>query len=229
MSDNALTDVLWRASRNPKRGPKPQVNRDRIVAGAIRVADSEGIRAASMQRIASEVGVTKMALYRHVPGKPELIALMIEAALGPAPAVARPWREGLRNWADAMRLALTRHQWLSSALTGARLIGPVELGWTEAGLGALSEVPLSASERLDTLVLIGSHVRGIVEQSGFDSADPEQAMGVQLTAILDEHADEFPLSTAAYFETAAAGATDQAYEYGLDRIFAGVSQLVEDR
>ena len=156
---------------------------------------------------------------------------MVEAALGPAPTIAAAgsWRRNLRSWADAMRVVLSRHRWLPAALSGARLIGPVELGWTEAGLGVLTGMPLSSTEKLDTLVLVGSHVRGIVEQSDSEAPDPEHAIGVRLAVILDEHGGEFPLSAAAYAEAATATTADQAYEYGLERILAGVEDLISNR
>src|SRR4051794_25910795 len=131
MSSESLAAVLWEPPAAGRRGPKPRVDRAQIVAAALRVADDEGIDAASMQRIAAEIGVTKMALYRHVPGRAELIALMIEAAMGRAPDTSGSWRDGLRAWAEAMRVSFSAHRWLSAVASGARLIGPVELSWLE--------------------------------------------------------------------------------------------------
>jgi AcrR family transcriptional regulator len=206
------------------------VDRSQIVATAIRIADQEGMAAASMQRIAAEVGVTKMALYRHLPGRAELLALMIEAAMGPAPDTSGSWRVGLRAWADAMRVGFTEHRWMSAAAAGVRPIGPVELGWTEAGLAPMAQLPLRGSERLDTLVLISSHVRGIVQQLGPESGgDPERAIGDPLAEMLGDRAADFPLSVAAFAESAAADATDQAYDFGLERILDGIEALIAER
>ncbi|QDP96048.1 TetR/AcrR family transcriptional regulator [Microlunatus elymi] len=227
MSNESVAAVLWSEPTLGSRGPKPRVDRALIVATAIRIADAEGIEAASMQRIAGEVGVTKMALYRHVPARAELVALMIEAAMGPAPDTSGSWQQGLRAWADAIRAGFGTHRWLSAAASGGRLIGPNELGWMEAGLAALDELELTAAERLDTLVLVSSHVRGIVQQQGAD--DPEQAIGAPLAAVVGDRAADFPLSIGAFAASAEAGQTDQAYEYGLQRILAGVEALVSDR
>ncbi|HEY9290316.1 MAG TPA: TetR/AcrR family transcriptional regulator C-terminal domain-containing protein [Microlunatus sp.] len=227
MSDASWAAVLWSEPAVGRRGPKPRVDRSQIVAAAIEIADREGIAAASMQRIAAEIGVTKMALYRHLPGRTELLSLMIEAAMGPAPDTSGSWRDGLRAWADAMRIGFTEHRWMSAAAAGARPIGPVELGWTEAGLAPMAELPLRGSERLDTLVLISSHVRGIVQQLGGD--DPERAISGPLTEIVGDRAADFPLSVAAFAESVAADATDQAYEYGLERILDGVAALIAER
>jgi AcrR family transcriptional regulator len=228
MSGDSLAAALWTAPRAGSRGPKPRVDREQIVAAAIRVADREGISAASMQRIANEVGVTKMALYRHVPARGELLALMIEAAMGPAPDTSGPWRKGLRLWADAMRDGFTAHPWLSAAASGVRLIGPVELSWFEAGLAALNSLPLNGSERLDTLALISSHVRGMVQQQE-NQHDPEKEISSRLAAVLAGRRADFPLSAAAFAETSAADATDQAYDFGLDRILDGVEVLISRR
>ena len=231
MTDTSA-QVLWSEKAVGRRGPKPRVERSQIVAAAVRIADQEGISSASMQRIAAEVGVTKMALYRHLPGRTELLALMIESAMGPAPDTSGPWGDGLRVWADAMRAVLTEHRWLSAAATGARPIGPVELGWTEAGLAPMTRLELRGAERLDTLVLIASHVRGIVQQlgdRGSEATDVERAIGGPLVDLLGERATDFPLSLDAFAESAASGATDQAYEYGLGRILDGVAALVAER
>jgi AcrR family transcriptional regulator len=227
MSENPLVELLWSKPKTPRRGPKPRVDLAGIVAAAIRIADAEGLDAASMQRIADEVGVTKMALYRHVPGRTELIALMIEATMGPAPDTSGGWRDGLRAWADAMRAGFAAHRWLMAAASGPRLVGPVELGWLEAGLVPLAELPLNASERLDTLVLVSSHVRGIVQQEVTEK--PELGISAPLAGILSERAGDFPLVSRAFAESAATEGNDLAYEYGLRLIFAGVEAMVAGR
>nr|WP_244163695.1 TetR/AcrR family transcriptional regulator [Rhodococcus koreensis] len=78
-------ELLWGSPDRPKRGPKPALSLERIVATAISMADAEGLATLSMQRLAEDLGFTKMSLYRYTPGKAELTALMLDAALGPAP------------------------------------------------------------------------------------------------------------------------------------------------
>ncbi|NYI07720.1 TetR/AcrR family transcriptional regulator [Allostreptomyces psammosilenae] len=77
--------LLWGPRVRPARGPKPTLDLDRIARAGIEIADAEGLAELSMQRVAAQLGVTKMALYRYVPGKAELIALMVDAAIGPYP------------------------------------------------------------------------------------------------------------------------------------------------
>ncbi|MFB6519684.1 TetR/AcrR family transcriptional regulator [Streptomyces sp. NPDC056401] len=67
----------------PSRGPKPSLTAGQIAEAAIEIADAEGLKAVSLARVAKEFGVTAMALYRYVPGKTELLDLMVDLAIGP--------------------------------------------------------------------------------------------------------------------------------------------------
>ena len=55
---------------------RPRLNRDVVVDMATQIADSEGIDAVTLQRIANDAGVTQPALYKHVSGIEELWKLM---------------------------------------------------------------------------------------------------------------------------------------------------------
>ncbi len=64
-----MTELLWGRQHQPSRGPKPAMTLAGIAEAAIRIADAEGLDAVSMQRVADDLPVTKMALYRYVPGQ----------------------------------------------------------------------------------------------------------------------------------------------------------------
>ena len=97
-------------TRTISRGPKPALTLEAIAETAIRVADADGLDAVSMQRVAAELGFTKMALYRYLPGKSDLLALMVEHALGGPPDLGDvTWRQGLRAWAHALLAASPPH------------------------------------------------------------------------------------------------------------------------
>src|ERR1700729_1512024 len=85
MAPPTALDLLWGTRDRPRRGPRPSLSLDRIVAEAIALADEEGLANLSMQHLAERLGCAKMALYRYVPGKSELVALMVDAALGDPP------------------------------------------------------------------------------------------------------------------------------------------------
>ena len=99
-------ELLWGVEpTRPSRGPKPGLTIDGIVAAALDLADREGLGALSMARIAKELGFTTMSLYRYVQSKAELLMLISDASVGPAPDMAGivDWRDGLTRWARASR------------------------------------------------------------------------------------------------------------------------------
>src|SRR5690606_14503843 len=122
MATPTVLEMLWGIDRPSTRGPKPTLSRAAIVSAATELADAEGLAAVSMQKLADRLGYTKMSLYRHVPGKAELTALMTEAALAGLPELdttgAPPWRSGLRSWALLSFERYRRHPWVMELLTG---------------------------------------------------------------------------------------------------------------
>src|SRR3954453_12429425 len=117
-------EFLWGGRTQPTRGPKPALSLDGIADAAIAVADAEGLAAVSMQRVAADLGYTKMSLYRYVPGKAELVAAMLERAIGEPPETTGEWRPALREWAENLLAAYAAHAWSLAATTGRRPIGP---------------------------------------------------------------------------------------------------------
>src|ERR1700721_418893 len=85
MAAPTALDLLWGARDRPRRGPRPSLSLERIVTEAISLADAEGLANLSMQHLAERLGCAKMALYRYVLGKSQLVALMVDAALGDPP------------------------------------------------------------------------------------------------------------------------------------------------
>ncbi|NMN97314.1 TetR/AcrR family transcriptional regulator C-terminal domain-containing protein [Antrihabitans stalactiti] len=232
MPDSTRTaELLWDTGDRARRGPKPSLTLGRIVEVAIAKADAEGIATLSMQRIADELGYTKMSLYRYVPGRAELLALMLDTALGAPPELATVnggWRPRLHAWALAWRDVANAHPWALETAVGARVYGPNELGWLEVALGALAETNLTGGERLDAIVLVNGHVRSLVQQTA-PAGTSEKDTGALMAGILTDRADRYPQVAAAF---AAAGANDEqdnALEFGLERIFDGLAALIQNR
>jgi AcrR family transcriptional regulator len=216
-------DFLWQERARPTRGPKPALTLDKIADAAIAIADAEGLAAVSMQRVAADLGYTKMSLYRYLPGKAELVAAMIERAIGEPPVIEeQPWREGLQAWARALLTACEGRAWVQEATTGSRPIGPNELGWTEQALRVLPPA-LTGAERMDTVATVAGHVRMIAGQNVQKA--PEQS----LLRAMSEHADRYPAVAAAIADIALSGGTDEAFSFGLERILDGLEVLIRGR
>jgi len=101
---DAKLELLWDAPKVKTRGPRPLHTLDDVLDAAIRVADSEGLDAVSMQRLAQELGFTKMAIYRYVPGRAELVALITDRAIGAPPSTfnGKGWRKRMESRAHAV-------------------------------------------------------------------------------------------------------------------------------
>ncbi|MFG2713495.1 TetR/AcrR family transcriptional regulator [Streptomyces goshikiensis] len=256
---SAAVRLLWGPPAKPARGPKRGLTLDGIALAGVGIADAEGLGGVSMQRVAAELAVTKMALYRYVPGKAELVALMVEAAL-PDPAeldegleaaaaagaasAGGGWREQIGVWARGLYEGFRAHPWLLEATVGARVMGPRELGWMERALAALDGCGLSGAEAMDSVVLVAGHVRGIAEQEramaggagagaggagGVGGERPDAQLVVMLGEVLRTHGDDYPALAAALGSVARQGGQDQALLYGLERILDGLGLLVERR
>ncbi|WP_308212105.1 MULTISPECIES: TetR/AcrR family transcriptional regulator [Nocardia] len=237
MSPTAL-ELLWGSPQRPRRGPKPSLSLDRIVAAAIELADAEGLANLSMARLAEQLGCAKMALYRYVPGKAELTALMIDEAYGPPPELTaaqqdsteQPWRARLRRWTVELHDRMRGHPWVLEIAIGIRPFGPREVAWTEAALAALADTALNGSERLDAVVLLTGHARSLAQQSaGVPDENIEAELGKQLLQTLAGRAADYPHVLAAFTESGPPESQNNALHFGIDRILDGLAALTDRR
>ncbi|MGW2250776.1 TetR/AcrR family transcriptional regulator [Kitasatospora sp. NPDC001660] len=227
---NDTVRLLWGPPAKPTRGPKPALSLERIAAAGIEVADAEGLGAVSMQKVAGLLDYTKMALYRYVPGKAELVALMVEFAVAEPPGspAGGHWRDQLTAWAAELMRSFVAHPWLLDATVGPRVMGPKELAWLERIVSALDGHGLTGAERMDAAVLLAGHVRGIAQQARAAGADgsPEARLLAALGVLVQRHADDYPALAAAMAEP---GGRDNALDFGLARILDGLEALIDRR
>src|SRR5260370_24510413 len=180
----AMVELLWSGPKPRSRGPKPSRSVEHLLDAAIGIADREGLAAVSMQRIAQEVKFRKMAIYRYVPGRSELIALMTDRALGSPPAISVGgiWRQRIEAWAVALFKTFLKHPWGLEATIGPRIIGPNEANWIEQALGILSGTGLNGADRLDVLAVAVGPLRSIAQQAAASKG------GAETLAITLSHA-----------------------------------------
>jgi AcrR family transcriptional regulator len=226
-------ELLWGGRQRLGPGPRPALSLERTVRAAVEVVDAEGLEALTMGRVAERLGVTPMAIYRYVPGKEELIDLMIDMARGvPPESGGLGWRRDLAKWARANFAVLHGHPWLLGSVMSRVPIGPNWLAWVESAIRSLSGVNLNAKEMLAVVILVDGHVR----------ASAQIALGVTGTG---EWADTFGRmletvrSDARYPELAALVASgafeegahdsDDVFEFGLERLLDGVDALIRTR
>ncbi|GAA1864761.1 TetR/AcrR family transcriptional regulator [Asanoa iriomotensis] len=224
-----MDELLWEPAPVPRRGPRPAFTLADIARAGIAIADADGLAAVTMQRVADRLGVTKMALYRYVPGKAELVALMLDAGLGGPPALSGlGWRAALDTWTRALFTAFAAHPWAIEAAVGARAIGPNEVGWLEAAVAALTGTGLRGDEMLDVAVVLVGHARNLAAQTA-PEADAEGPLDDAFAALVAGREDRFPALHAALSEARGGGHQNEALDFGLARILDGVAVLVAAR
>lgn len=115
------------------------LDRERIVAAAVALADEGGLEAVSVRKVASRLGAGPMRLYGYISTKQELFDLMVDGVYTEIlpEEQSGDWREALRDYAHRTRLATRRHEWLADLLGGRPTLGPNALAGAEATLAAL--------------------------------------------------------------------------------------------
>ncbi len=219
---------------------EPTLSRERIVRTAIRVADREGRVGLSMRRVAAELEVGAMALYRYVPDKDELLRLMADAVFGahplPAPG-ARGWRADLELIARIQWRSYRQHPWLAPVLLASLNRPPV----VASGMAHLNRQLqalhwLDARTRLHLVVTLNGYVGGIALSQALD-AEQEQETGL---SSIDRTELDSPLATE-LFESGhfpelrevgrASGHPDleELFEFGLQRQLDGMAAFLTER
>ncbi len=153
-----------------------------IAAVGVRVADADGLDAVSMRRVARELGVSAMALYRHVADRRALLVLMAEdvtASYALLPPGQHTWDQMLVHMADAQWRVFIAHPWLLSiVLTPRRLLNTAHPSEVELLLSTLDAAGLSDEQGFDCLLgvsaaVIGSATIAILAHTGPERTEPE--------------------------------------------------------
>lgn len=223
--------LLWGEQEQPTRGPKPKLTPRRIAAAAAELADTEGLDAVSMNKVAGGFGVSAMALYRYVPGKTELVELMVESVLAEGPDLSAvpdgDWRAAVREWTRQCAHVYAAHPWLLGATAMRRqIMGPCQLRWLDAALAALEPTGLGGAQRHQVFLLLIGLVRNLAQQRSDHEKEREAEWDRLAGELLARHADRFPALAKAVAEGAFEPHGTDPLEFGLDRILDGVEALV---
>jgi AcrR family transcriptional regulator len=222
------------------------LNVDGVVAAGIRLADGQGLAAASMGGVAKELGVGTMTLYTYVPSKEELLDLMVDQVLGerklPGPGAPRPddWRDQVEIYSDQTRLMFQRHPWLSQVSTIRPPVGPGMLAGREYLLSALLEIGLTprgtnlAALAITTYVDSAAGLEAESELIEKSTGQTNDAWWYERNDLWETYfdVDQHPAMTAIWNANGYQGTTREAatesYRYGLDRLLDGIQSVASD-
>ncbi len=161
---------------------KPRFTRDEIAVAAVHIADTEGLDALSMRRLAAELDAGTMTLYHYVRTKDELLTLAIDRVMAEVVVEAplpTEWRAAITEIAHSSRRAMLRHSWIFD-ITDEINLGPNSVRHFDQSLQALSSLSVSMRDRLDILTAVDEYVFGhCLQQRNAPASHLADASGAQ--------------------------------------------------
>jgi AcrR family transcriptional regulator len=223
--------------RAPLSRERAPLTRERILETAVALAGGGGGDSISMRRIAQELGVVPMALYKHVANKDELLGGMIDVVVTEIdpPLEGVDWKTAMRERVLSARRALLRHPWAARAIESRGEPTPMVIGYLDSMMGILLSGGFSIDLMHHALHVMGSRILGF-SQDLFDDTDnmPEEEAKAMWTELAEVYPNLGALA-GAYFagevthdeSSVVGGACDDQFEFefALDLILDGLERL----
>lgn len=180
-----VIELLWDPPAPPAngRGPRPKISLDQIVQAGMEIADAEGLGALSMRKVASHLGVGAMSLYTYVPGRSELVELMIDRAYGQQalPDRSLGWRAQVERHSRGVWALYQAHPWLLDHNLSRLPVGPNVLDSEEALYAAIAAGGVPPTRIVAIANVITWHVFGMA-RAQISDAEEARHTGVSAEA-----------------------------------------------
>jgi AcrR family transcriptional regulator len=210
------------------------LTKDRILRAAVALADEGGVESLSMRRLAQELGVVPMALYKHVANKDEMLDGMVDVVVGEIdpPLEDAHWKTVMRERILSARRALLRHPWASRVIESRTNPTPAVIGYMDSMIGILRSGGFSIDLTHHAMHAMGSRALGFSQELFDDS--PEDPPQIQAIAM-QQMAEQFPnisemVAAISHDEGSVVGlgCDDQfEFEFALDLMLDGLERLRE--
>jgi AcrR family transcriptional regulator len=215
---------------------RQRLSRERVLLSAVALADDIGIEALSMRKLADELAVVPMALYKHVANKEELLDGMVDVIVGEIdpPAPGPDWRSAVRQRILSVRRSLQRHPWAPAVIESRTNPSPCVLAYMDSMIAMFRGGGFSIDLTHHAMHTLGSRLYGFTQEVFNDS----QPMDSQTSATLaQEMAGRYPhiaeMVRAVYHDQASivgSGCDDQfEFEFALDLLLEGLETLRQQR
>ena len=215
------------------------LDRDLIVQAALDSIDRNGSQGLTMRGLAQDLGVEAMSLYRYVPGKAELLDLMLDRVFEPDPTSPRAlddWRGFLEDMGHAMWELYTSHAWLPQVDQTRPVLGPRALAGLEFALQHLTDLTLPDAYKIQAISAIETlasaaarlHNNAIAAERDSGRTDEELWRAQEPVLMKAMNSGRFPMM-ASLADDAFAGGGAELFEFGLQRLLDGLDVLVDQR
>jgi AcrR family transcriptional regulator len=226
-----LVDVATQIDQDERvRAP---LDRERILRTAVALADQGGVEAVSMRKIAQELDVVPMALYKHVAGKDELLDGMIDVVVGeidPPAADGVDCKAAVRQRILSARQALLRHPWASRVMESRTEPTPTVLAYMDSMIGMFRAGGFSMDLTHHAMHAMGSRLMGFTQELFNDTGDVDPEVETEMWGqMANVYPSIYELFRTVSHEDASVvgpGCDDQfEFEFALDLLLDGLEKL----
>jgi AcrR family transcriptional regulator len=226
---------IWERLETASGQARTTLTHRRIAAAAVELADAEGLDAVSMRRLADQLGVATMALYRYVTNKDELLELMIDAAYEvpeTAPLPPGDWRTAVGRLARGTRGRTLLHPWLVEAQAAVpNSLTPARNRAVDWMLGAFDGLDVTGDTKMMILRTVDAFARGaaiaevnqrrMLERRGLGAdGDIRQLLFADMSWVL--RSGRYPRFTATVRDGLAPVDPEAEFEVGLESLLDGL-------
>lgn len=207
------------------------LTRERVLAGALALADAKGIGALTMRNLAAALDRKPMALYHHVANKEELLDGMVDVVFAEIdlPDAALGWMPAMRQRADSARAVLLRHPWAVALMDSRTAPGPHTLRHLDSVIGCLLQGGFTVEMAGHAVSLLDAYIYGfVIQEISLPFSTPEEAEAVA-DAILDQVASDYPNLaelTSGYVLQPGYNYANE-FHFGLTLILDGLERILE--
>ena len=209
------------------------LSRDRVLAGAITVADAGGIGALTIRTLAQELGAKPMSVYHYVANKDEIIDGIVDLVYAEIdlPVPGGDWRTEMRRRANSARRVLANHPWATPLLQSRLNPGPATLRHHNAFIATLRAAGFSVELTAHAFALIDSYVFGFaLSENALPIHGPDSVADTAASMMHFFDAEAYPALLEFTMEHIMRPDYDfgEEFEYGLDLILDGLARSLPD-
>lgn len=213
------------------RAPRNTLTRERLLHGALELADRGGLDKLTIRALAEHLGVKPMAIYHYIRGKDELLDAMVDAVFAAiaAPDARGDWRAELATRSRSMRAQLAEHPWALTVLETRANPGPANLAGHEAVLETLRSAGFSVAAAGHAYALLDAFVYGFALQEAMLSQVGLEDDAAELVDSMDFSAAPRIAELAAHYAEAEDYPMRASFEVGLELLLDALGSLREGR
>lgn len=212
--------------------PRTKLTPERVIEGAVRLADRIGADALTIRKIAEEVDVKPMTIYHHVPNKEAIIDGMVDHVFAEIalPPEDMDWRDAILLRSRSMRSVLAKHSWAAPLMESRTSPGPSTLAHHDAVLGCFRRAGFSLELTAHSYALVDAFLYGFA----LGEATLPATGGEEMTELAGEIIEQIPANVYPHLtEFTLEYVMQPGYEYGdsfdvgLDLILDGLEHAAE--